>query len=59
MRKVNRTDATRQLGPYMWVLPAESPLGLGPLYVPKPFQRKGKVDIPSNASGNLSCSVLE
>jgi hypothetical protein len=28
----------------MWVLTAESPLGLGPLYVPQPFQCKEKVD---------------
>jgi hypothetical protein len=34
---INRADAMRQPGPYMWVLPAESPLALGPLYVRNPF----------------------
>jgi len=29
MRMVNRADAIQQPGPYMWVLPAESPLALG------------------------------
>jgi hypothetical protein len=37
----------------MWVLPAESPLALGPLYVRNPFQRKGKVEIHREIGGNL------
>jgi hypothetical protein len=58
MRMINRVDVLQQLARYMWVLPAESPLGLGTLYVRNPFERKGKVQIPSNSSGNLSPSVL-
>jgi hypothetical protein len=45
MRMQIRADVNRQPGPYMWVQLAESPLGLGQLYVRKPFQCKGKVDI--------------
>jgi len=41
MRMINRADVTHQLAQqlarYMWVLLAGSPLGLGPLYVRKPF----------------------
>jgi hypothetical protein len=50
----------------MWVLTAESPLGLGPLYVPQPFQCKEKVDFFVKAVEILpvplwekSCSVLK
>jgi hypothetical protein len=44
MRMLSRADVIRQPGPYIWVLPAENPLGLGPLYVRKPFLRKGKME---------------
>jgi len=33
MRMEKRADAIRQPCTYMWVLPAESPLGLASLYV--------------------------
>jgi hypothetical protein len=66
MRMINRVDANRQPGPYMWVLTAESPLGLGPLYVPRPFQCKEKVDFFVKPVEILpvplweeSCSVLK
>jgi len=59
MRMTIRADAIRQPGPYMWVQLAESPLGLGPLYVRNPCKRKGKVEIPRQTSGNLSRSILE
>jgi hypothetical protein len=45
MRMAICADVIRQPGPYMWVQLAESPLGLGQLYVRKPFQCKGKVEI--------------
>jgi len=55
---INRADEIQQLARYMWVLPAESPPGLGPLYVRNPFERKGKVEIPGNIGGKLWFSVL-
>jgi hypothetical protein len=58
MRMVNRADAIRQPGPYMWVLRAESPLALGPLYVRSPFQRKEKVEISGLVGGKLLSTVL-
>ena len=57
-RKIIRADVTPQPGPDMWVLLAESPLGLGPLYVRNPFQRKGKVEIHRDVGGKLRSSVL-
>jgi len=58
MRVLHCADVVRQPGPYIWVLPAENPLGLGSLYVRKPFSRKGKIQIRRKVSGNLSGSVL-
>lgn len=58
MRMVNRADAIRQPGPYMWVLLAESPLGLGPLYVRNLFQCKEKVEISAAVSGKLLIAIL-
>lgn len=40
MRMTMRADVIRQPAPYMWVQLAESPLGLGPLYVRNPFECK-------------------
>jgi hypothetical protein len=37
----------------MWVLLAESPLGLGSLYVRNPFQRKEKVENTRGGGGKL------
>jgi hypothetical protein len=58
MRMAIRADVIRQPGPYMWVQLAESPLGLGQLYVRKPFQCKGKVEIRSGVGGKLRSSIL-
>ena len=53
MRMAIRADVNRQPGPYMWVQLAESPLGLGQLYVRKPLQRKRKVEIYGKVGGKL------
>jgi hypothetical protein len=53
MRMAIRADVNRQPGPYMWVQLAESPLGLGQLYVRKRLQRKRKVEIYGKVGGKL------
>jgi hypothetical protein len=58
MRMINRADVIQQRARYMWVLPAESPLGLGSLYVRSPFKRKGKVEIPGGLGGKVWFPVL-
>lgn len=57
MRMVIRADVIRQPGPYILVLPAENPLGLGPLYVREPFPRKQKMGFFEAVSGNLGGSI--
>jgi hypothetical protein len=59
MRSTIRASVIRQPNPYMWVQLAESPLGLGSLYVCNPFQRKGKVGIYGKGGGKPGSSVLK
>ena len=54
-----RAGVVQQPGPYMWVQLAESPLGLGSLYVRILFQCKEKVEFSENVGGKLGSSILE
>jgi len=58
MRMINRADASRQPCPYMWVLPAESPLALRLTLRSQAIPVQGKSGILGGVGGKLRSSVL-